>query len=109
LNDEYESYQGFGGFDLLGELMGLIRSLDAAKDPAYEPSLRRAVPSKQQAHATRRPEVRKIATEWLAAHPVMPISDLLQLCEALWSTGWREERLLAILLVDRKECRSPGQ
>jgi 3-methyladenine DNA glycosylase AlkD len=103
LNDEYESYQALGGFDLLGELMGIIRALDDRKDPSYEASLRRTVPSKQQAHATRVTEVRKVVTDWLKSHRNLNVDDLLQLAEALWSTGWREERIAAVMLIGRHE------
>jgi 3-methyladenine DNA glycosylase AlkD len=94
VNDEYEA-------DLLREVMSIISMLDARKDPEYEAGMRRTVPSAQQAHATRVPEIRKVVSEWLKAHKGVPVSDLMMICEMLWSTGWREERIVAIALAKR--------
>ncbi len=101
MNDEYEPYQSLGGFDLLAELMAIISDLEARKDPSYEASMRRVVPSSQKAHPTRVPEIRKAVSEWLKTHRNVLVDDLLALCDALWSTGWREERIVAIHLIGR--------
>jgi 3-methyladenine DNA glycosylase AlkD len=103
VTDEYQPYNDFGGFDLLKELMSLITSLDERKDPAYEASLRQTVPSSQKAHATRTPEILNVVADWLRAHQDIYPDDLLQLCEALWTTAWREERIAAIKLIADNE------
>ena len=90
-------------FDPMMEVMKLISALDKAKDPSYEAAMRRAVPSKQPAHATRVPEMRKIAAEWVKGHRRVQPDAVLYICESLWATGWREERLLAIELLRRHE------
>jgi 3-methyladenine DNA glycosylase AlkD len=73
--------------------------LEARKDPGYEAGMRRTVPSDQPAHAVRVPEVRRLAREWLRSHPDLSLEQLFWLCEALWQTGWREERLLSLDLI----------
>jgi 3-methyladenine DNA glycosylase AlkD len=103
LTDDYQPYSDFVGFDLLKELMGIITALDERKDPAYEAPLRQTVPSSQKAHATRTPEILDVVADWLRAHPDVQPDDLLQLCEALWTTAWREERIAAIRLIAGNE------
>jgi 3-methyladenine DNA glycosylase AlkD len=49
------------------------------------------------------PEIRKAVSEWLKTHRSVHVDDLLALCDALWSTGWREERIVAIHLVGRTD------
>src|SRR5438874_978730 len=81
------------------EVMGIIGALEKEKEPAYEPAMRRVVPSGQMAHAVRVPKVRRIAQAWLDEHPDAPFAFVVNLAEALWATGWREERLVAIYLI----------
>lgn len=100
-DEEYGASPYPGGFDLLAELMAIISALEARKDPSYEASMRRLVPSSQKAHPTRVPEIRKVGSEWLKDHRNVLSDDLFALCDALWSTGWREERLVAIQLIGR--------
>jgi 3-methyladenine DNA glycosylase AlkD len=46
------------------------------------------------------PDIRKTASEWRKAHRGVPADEVLALCEALWATGWREERIVAIALIE---------
>jgi 3-methyladenine DNA glycosylase AlkD len=62
--------------------------------------MRRTVPSQLPAHATRVPDIRKVALEWRRAHKGVGPGEALSLCDALWATGWREERIVAIALID---------
>lgn len=62
--------------------------------------MRRTVPSQQRAHATRVPDIRKVASEWHQSHRGVESDEVLALCEALWATGWREERIVAITLIE---------
>jgi 3-methyladenine DNA glycosylase AlkD len=57
------------------------------------------VPSQQPAHATRVPDVRKTASEWRKAQRGISPDEVLELCDALWETRWREERIVAIALA----------
>jgi 3-methyladenine DNA glycosylase AlkD len=61
--------------------------------------MRRTVPSQQPAHATRVPDIRKVTSEWRRAHRGVAPDEVLALCDALWATGWREERIVAISLI----------
>jgi len=85
----------------MSEVMNVVKALDAAKDPGYEAGMRRTVPSSQPAHGTRVPEVKKLAAQWLKEHKGIYPDDLFYYVEALWGTGWREERLFALELIKR--------
>jgi 3-methyladenine DNA glycosylase AlkD len=45
------------------------------------------------------PDIRKVASEWRRTHRGIEPADVLALCDALWKTGWREERIVAIALI----------
>jgi 3-methyladenine DNA glycosylase AlkD len=85
--------------NLRAEVAAITAALEARRDPAYEWGMRRTVPSQQPAHATRVPDVRTVASDWRRAHRDVPPADVLTLCEALWATRWREERIVAIALI----------
>src|SRR5438477_9482589 len=87
--------------DIEADVRAITATLTALRDPAYEVSMRRLVPSSQPAHATRVPDIRATAAEWRREHRGIDNSDLLALCDALWATGWREERIVAITLLGR--------
>ncbi len=101
--NEDEYYGEFGGFDLLKELMTIINGIEERKDPTYEATMRRSVPATTKAHSTKPAEIRKVVGAWLKANQDVALADLFNLCEALWSTGWREERLAAVMLIGRNE------
>ncbi len=86
------------------EVAAISETLAARRDPDYEWGMRRTVPSSQPAHATRVPDVRRTAAEWRRGHKALETADLFALCEALWATGWREERLAALFLLDSKKA-----
>ena len=81
------------------EVAAITAAIAARRDPGYEWGMRRTVPSQLPAHATRVPEIRKTASEWRREHRDIAPDEVLELCEALWETGWREERIVAITLV----------
>jgi 3-methyladenine DNA glycosylase AlkD len=85
--------------DLRSEVAAITAALAARRDPAYEWGMRRTVPSRQPAHATRVPDIRKVASEWRRTHRWLEPTEVLALCDALWATGWREERIVAISLI----------
>ena len=85
--------------NLSAEVAAITAALEARRDPAYEWGMRRTVPSPQAAHATRVPDIRKLASDWRRAHRDVPPADVLALCDALWATCWREERIVAISLI----------
>jgi 3-methyladenine DNA glycosylase AlkD len=86
--------------DVKAEAAAITEALAARRDPAYEWGMQRTVPSRLPAHATRVPDIRKTASEWRRAHHYVPPAEVLELCDALWSTGWREERIVAIALIE---------
>ena len=85
--------------DVDAEVRAITATLAARRDPGYEWGMRRTVPSQQPAHATRVPDIRATAAEWRRAHRDIDNEDLLRLCDTLWATGWREERIVAITLA----------
>jgi 3-methyladenine DNA glycosylase AlkD len=86
--------------DVAVEVAAITDALDARRDPSYEWGMRRTVPSSLPAHATRVPDIRKTASEWRRAHRDASPDEVLRLCDALWAAGWREERIVAIALVE---------
>ena len=87
--------------DIDAELRAITATLAARRDPAYEAGMRRTVPSTRPAHATRVPDVRATAAEWRLEHRDVDNDELLRLCDTLWATRWREERIVAIAFVGR--------
>jgi 3-methyladenine DNA glycosylase AlkD len=85
--------------DISAEVAAITDALVARRDPGYEWGMRRTVPSQQPAHATRVPDIRRVASEWHRGHRDVAPDEVLGLCEALWATGWREERIVAISLI----------
>ena len=84
---------------LVRQVSRIANALEAAKDPDYEEGLRRTVPSAQPIHAARVPAVRRIARDWVREYQSAPTALAFDVCEVLWSTGWREERLVAIFII----------
>ncbi len=85
--------------EIPAEVAAITATLVARRDPAYEWGMRRTVPSEQPAHATRVPDIRKTPSEWRRAHRGVEAQDVLDLCDALWATQYREERIVAIALA----------
>jgi len=88
------------GLKISAEVAAISATLEGRRDPAYEQGMRRTVPSGLPAHATRVPDIRKTASEWRRAHRGVSAVEVLALCDALWATGWREERIVAIALIE---------
>jgi len=86
--------------NIAAEVAAITAVLQARRDPAYEWGMRRTVASQLPAHATRVPDIRKVASEWRRAHKGVEPAEVLALCDALWATGWREERIVAIALIE---------
>ena len=85
--------------NLPAEVAAIADALAARHDPGYEWGMRRAVPSQQPAHSTRVPDIRKVASDWRRSHRSVAPDEVLAFCDALWATGWREERIVAISLI----------
>ena len=87
--------------DVAAEAVGITAALKERVDPAYETGMRRTVPSQQPAHAVRVPEIRRVWTAWSRTHKGASYEDVLPVAEALWRTGWREERIVAMGILER--------
>jgi 3-methyladenine DNA glycosylase AlkD len=90
---------GMGGNEILRSITVLTSRLAHARDPEYEAALKRTMRSRQPAHGVRVPTVKGIVKEWLLDRKDWPDDFLFAVCDGLWSTGWREERLAAIAIV----------
>jgi 3-methyladenine DNA glycosylase AlkD len=77
--------------------------LEAHADPSYEAGMRRVVPSALPAHLVRLPDLRRIAAEWSREHKGTAADELIELAGALWAAGWREEGIVAMILLSRSE------
>jgi 3-methyladenine DNA glycosylase AlkD len=49
------------------------------------------------------PEIRRLVKEWLRSHRNLLVQDVIAVADALWGTGWREERIFAIALLKEHE------
>ncbi len=87
--------------DVAGQVEHIQAALAARADPTYEWGMRRTVPSEQPAHAVRVPDIRAVATGWLKERRQEPVEDVMTVAEALWGTGWREERIVAVVMLSR--------
>ncbi len=85
--------------DIQAEVARITADLAARADPAYVAGMRRTMPSALPAHAVRVPKMRKVSIGWLRQHKDATPEEVLELAEALWSTGWREEACVAIGLI----------
>jgi 3-methyladenine DNA glycosylase AlkD len=85
------------------EAAAITEELKQRIDPSYEWGMRRTVPSQQPAHAVRVPDIRSVAAAWSRTHKEMSFDDLLSVCESLWASGWREERIAVMAMLGRRK------
>ena len=85
--------------DLFLAVTVISAKLERARDPEYEENLRRLVPSRQQAHGTRLPDIRRVARDFVRENSGLPPDYMLAICDGLWGTTWREERIAAIWIL----------
>ena len=85
--------------DVHVEKTNLLREIEAQADPHYEAVIRRSIPSSLQVYGLRVFEIRKIVGAWRREHKDADLDDLLGLAEALWAGPSREERLVALELL----------
>lgn len=87
--------------DIAAELAAIRAELEAHSDRTYEAGLRRIVPSALPAHLVRLGDLRRIGAEWSKAHKGSAAEELNELADALWATGWREEGIVAMIVLSR--------
>jgi len=81
------------------EKTNLLREIEAQADPHYEAVIRRSIPSSLEVYGLRVFEIRKIVGAWRREHQDADLDDLLLLVEALWAGPSREERVVALELL----------
>lgn len=88
-----------GNNEAMRAITVLTSRLAHARDPEYEAVLKSGSYNPQPAHGVRLPTVKGIVKEWLKDRRDWPEDFLFSVCDGLWSTGWREERMAAIAIV----------
>lgn len=83
------------------ERQQLLAQLEQQIDPEYQAGVSMAVPTGLKVYGVRVPRLRDIARDWQQAHKQVPREDLLALFETLWAGESREERILALALLQR--------
>jgi 3-methyladenine DNA glycosylase AlkD len=68
-------------------------------DTKYEAVIRKSIPSDLKVHGLRVFEIRPIVRAWRRAHKDVACEDLVALAEALWDGPSREERMVALELL----------
>jgi 3-methyladenine DNA glycosylase AlkD len=90
------------GLDVEREVAAIATALEGRRDPLYEWGMRRTVRTDASAHCARLPDIRKVVAEWLRSNRAATAEEVLMLAEALWQTGWREERIVASVIVGKR-------
>ena len=89
--------------DISAEVATIRAQLEAHADPTYEAGMRRVVPSQLPAHLVRLGDLRRIGAEWSREHRGASAEELIELADALWATGWREEGIVAMIVLSRSK------
>jgi 3-methyladenine DNA glycosylase AlkD len=79
----------------------LLERIKQKADPRHKKGMSIALPTKLKVYGVRVPHLRKMARAWQHTHKQVARENLMALVEALWAGESREERLLAIYLLDR--------
>jgi len=85
--------------DAQAEKQHLLDQINEYADPEYARVISRTIPSKLEVYGLRVLELREIVRAWRRAHKDVVAEDLLALAEALWDGQSREERMLALELL----------
>jgi 3-methyladenine DNA glycosylase AlkD len=78
----------------------LLDQIKPHADPQHQAFERKAAPTALKVYGVRVPQLRKIAQAWYRAHKQIACDDLATLVETLWNGESREERSLAVLLLE---------
>jgi len=85
--------------DVEAERGMLLGQIEAHVDLEYRAGMGMAVPTGLKMYGVRVPQLRGIARDWQRAHRGVARQDLMVLVEALWGGGSREEKMLALYLL----------
>ncbi|HUW94931.1 MAG TPA: DNA alkylation repair protein [Anaerolineae bacterium] len=85
--------------DTVAEQRKLLREIEARADPHYEQVVQKSVPSSLRVYGLRVWEIRQIIRAWRREHRDVSLGDLLPLVQQLWKGESREERMVALELL----------
>ena len=86
----------------------LLDQIKQYADPQHQAFERKMAPTALKVYGVRVPQLRKIAQAWYRAHKQIARDGLVALVEALWDGESREERVLAMLLLEHCSHWVPG-
>ncbi len=86
--------------DTMAEQRRLLREIEARADPHYQQVVQRTIPSSLRVYGLRVWEIRQIIRGWRRQHRDASIEGLLPLIKQLWQGESREERFLALELLE---------
>jgi 3-methyladenine DNA glycosylase AlkD len=87
--------------DVAAERQSLLGQIAQHVDPEYQAGMSMAVPTGLKVYGVKVPHLREISRGWQSAHKKVARDDLMALVEALWDGESREERVLALELLQR--------
>jgi len=90
------------------ERQDLLDQIKQHIDPKYQAGMGMAVPTGLKMYGVRVPQLREIARDWQRAHKAVAREDLMALVEALWDGESREEKMLALYLLQCYKRWIPG-
>ena len=94
--------------DAQAEKRHLLNQINEYADPEYAQVISRTIPSGLEVYGLRVFELREIVRAWRRAHKDVVAEDLLALAEALWEGASREERMLALELLQHYPQHIPN-
>ena len=81
------------------EKQRLLDQIKLHAEPGWREVTSRVIPTRLKIYGLRVPVLREIARDWQSAHKEVAREDLLLLVEALWDGESREERMVALELL----------
>jgi 3-methyladenine DNA glycosylase AlkD len=85
----------------------LLDQIKRHADPQHQAFERKMAPTALKVYGVRVPQLRKIAQAWYRAHKQIARDDLMALVDILWDGESREERSLAVLLLEHYRDQIP--
>jgi 3-methyladenine DNA glycosylase AlkD len=89
------------------EAQYLLHQIEHHADAAHREQHSISAPTAFKVYGVRVPNLRKIARAWYRAHPEITLENLTALADTLWGGQSREERSLAVLLLEEYADRVP--
>ncbi|MFQ5614890.1 MAG: DNA alkylation repair protein [Anaerolineales bacterium] len=89
----------------MSEANYLLAQIKQHADEQYRAGHTQSAPTALKVYGVRVPVLRKIARDWYRGHKLITDQELLALMEALWTGESREERAIALHLLEHFERR----